>query len=59
MSAVIMAVGIALPFTPVGSYLGFPSPLPPLYWPLLGNTLVCYVVLTHVVKMWLLRRMWI
>ena len=27
MSAVILAVGIALPFTPVGSYLGF-TPLP-------------------------------
>lgn len=58
MSGVIMAAGIALPFTPVGSYLGF-TPLPPLYWPLLGLTLVCYVVLTQVVKMWLLRRKWI
>ena len=58
MSAVIMAVGIALPFMPLGSYLGF-TPLPPLYWPLLGITLVCYVVLTQVVKMWLLWRKWI
>jgi Mg2+-importing ATPase len=58
MSGVIMAVGIALPFTPVGSYLGF-TPLPPLYWPLLGITLVCYVLLTQLVKTWLLRRKWI
>jgi Mg2+-importing ATPase len=58
MSTVIMAVGIALPFTPVGSYLGF-TPLPPLYWPILGVTLVCYVVLTQSVKTWLLRRAWI
>jgi len=58
MSAVIVAVGIALPFTPVGTYLGF-TPLPPLYWPLLGITLLCYVVLTQLVKMWLLRRKWI
>jgi Mg2+-importing ATPase len=58
MSGVIMAVGIALPFTPVGGYLGF-TPLPPLYWPVLGGTLVCYVALTQSVKMWLLRRRWI
>ena len=58
MSAVIMAIGIAIPFTPLGSYLGFTA-LPPLYWPLLGLTLLCYVVLTQAVKMWLLRRKWI
>ena len=38
--------------------LGFTEP-PPLYWPLLGLTLLCYVVLTQLVKMWLLRRKWI
>jgi Mg2+-importing ATPase len=58
MSAAIMAVGITLPFTPVGSYLGFTA-LPPLYWPLLGLTLLCYVVLTQLVKMWLLQKKWI
>ena len=58
MSAIIVVVGIAIPFTPLGDYLGFTA-LPPLYWPLLGLTLVCYVVLTQVVKMWLLRRKWI
>ena len=34
-------------------------PLPPLYWPLLALTLLCYVLLTQGVKMWLLRRKWI
>jgi len=58
MSVVIMATGIAMPFTPVGTYLGF-TPLPNLYWPLLGITLLCYVVLTQLVKRWLLRRKWI
>jgi P-type Mg2+ transporter len=58
MTAVIMAVGIAIPFSPLRDYLGFSS-LPPLYWPLLGATLVCYVLLTQGVKMWLLRRRWI
>ena len=55
MSVLIMAIGIAIPFTPLGSYLGFTA-LPPLYWPLLALTLVCYVVLTQGVKTWLLRR---
>ena len=57
-SALIMAIGVAIPFTPVGGYLGFTAP-PPLYWPLLLLTLLCYVVLTQSVKVWLLRRRWI
>jgi Mg2+-importing ATPase len=58
MSGIIMAVGVAIPFSPVGTYLGF-SRLPLLYWPLLAGTLLCYVLLTQGVKMWLLRRKWI
>jgi Mg2+-importing ATPase len=57
-SLAIMAVGVAVPLSPFGRHLGF-SPLPPLYWPLLGLTLLCYVLLTQVVKAWLLRRQWI
>jgi Mg2+-importing ATPase len=34
-------------------------PLPSLYWPLLVLTLLCYVLLTQVVKMWLIRMTWI
>ena len=45
----IMVVGAILPITPVGPMLGF-VPLPGLYWPLLLLTLVCYVVLTQLVK---------
>ena len=58
MSLAIMAVGIAIPFSPLGRYLGF-STLPGLYWPLMAATLLCYVVLTQAVKVWLLRRRWI
>ncbi len=58
MSAIIMLFGIALPFTPIGPYLGFTT-LPILYWPFLGLSVFCYVVLTQCVKMWLLRRQWI
>jgi Mg2+-importing ATPase len=57
-SALIMLVGTWLPFSPVGPFLGF-VPLPPLYWPLVVLTLLCYVVLTQVVKTWLHRRAWI
>lgn len=58
MSSCIMAFGLALPFTPLGGYLGF-TELPALYWPLLAVSLLGYVVLTQLVKMWLLRRKWI
>jgi Mg2+-importing ATPase len=58
MSVLIMMAGIAIPFTPLGRYLGFTA-LPPLYWPLLVLTLLCYVLLTQLVKLWLRRRNWI
>ena len=54
----IMATGTLLPFTALGRYLGF-SALPALYWPYLAGTLLCYVVLTQLVKAWLLRHRWI
>ena len=57
-SASIMVVGVALPFTLLGRYLGFTA-LPPMYWPYLALTLLCYVVLTQGVKAWLLRLRWI
>src|SRR5205814_9193916 len=34
-STIIMLVGVAIPFTPLGDYLGFTA-LPLLYWPLLA-----------------------
>jgi Mg2+-importing ATPase len=58
MTLIIMAAGIGIPFSPLGPYLGF-SKLPTLYWPLLAATLLCYVLLTQGVKVWLLRRAWI
>jgi P-type Mg2+ transporter len=58
MGLAIMLVGIAIPYSRLGHYLGF-APLPGLYWPLLAATLMCYMVVTQLVKMWLLRREWI
>jgi len=57
-TAVVMSVGMWLPYSPLAAALGF-TPLPPLYWPLLFLTLLCYVVLTQIVKMWLIRKTWL
>ena len=54
----MIAVGVALPFTPVGAYLGFIR-LPNLYWLYLALTLFCYVLFTQTVKSWLFRHRWI
>jgi len=54
----IMAIGAYLPSSPLASFLGF-VPLPPLFWLLLLLTLICYVGLTQVVKVWLLKKSWI
>ena len=58
MGLLIIGVGVGLPFSRVGHYLGF-TELPRLYWPLLALTLACYLALTQGVKMWLLRKRWI
>ncbi len=54
----IMALGAYLPYSPVASALGF-VPLPVLYWPILLATLLCYVGLTQLIKMWLIRKAWV
>jgi Mg2+-importing ATPase len=57
-SVLIMAIGAALPYTPLGEPLGF-VPLPWQFWPILLVTLLCYVALTQAIKTWLLRKNWI
>jgi P-type Mg2+ transporter len=57
-SLLIMAIGAYLPYSPLASTLGF-VPLPPLYWGLLMLTLLCYLSLTQLIKMWLIRKAWI
>jgi P-type Mg2+ transporter len=52
---IVSLVGIALPFTVAGAALGF-TPLPALYWPLVATLLLSYSVLTHLVKVWFVRR---
>jgi magnesium-transporting ATPase (P-type) len=57
-TVVIMAISAWLPFSPLASTLGL-VPLPGLFWPILLATLICYVILTQLVKMWLIRKKWL
>jgi P-type Mg2+ transporter len=57
-TGLIMMVGMWLPSSPIGQWLGL-VPLPIQYWPLLLLTLALYVALTQAVKEWLIRRNWI
>lgn len=51
----IMAVGIAFPFTPLGLKVGL-IPLPWSYFPWLISTLVCYCILTQLIKQWYIKK---
>jgi Mg2+-importing ATPase len=55
---VIMAISAWLPYSPLSMMLGL-VPLPGFYWPILFVTLLCYVVLTQLVKMWLIGKKWL
>jgi magnesium-transporting ATPase (P-type) len=57
-TVIIMAISAWLPFSPLASMIGL-VPLPGLFWPILFLTLLCYVVLTQLVKMWLIRKKWL
>jgi Mg2+-importing ATPase len=45
----IMAIGIAIPFSPLGAAVGL-QPLPLAYFPWLAGILLAYCVLTQTVK---------
>ena len=54
-TVVIVAIGGAIPYTPLGAMLGF-VPLPGLYWVCVTAMMLAYATLTHFVKMWFVRR---
>ena len=54
-SIIIVTVGAWLTVSPLASTLGFVA-LPPRYWLILAGLLVCYVLLTQVVKTWFYHR---
>jgi P-type Mg2+ transporter len=47
----VMAIGVALPYSPLASFLGF-VPLPAIYWAWIAAFLVLYCTITHRVKTW-------
>ena len=55
LTALVMATGIAIPFTTLGAAVGL-RPLPLAYFPWLGGILLSYCVLTQLVKSWYIRR---
>lgn len=55
MTFAIMAIGIVIPFTSFGTYIGL-MPLPLSYFPWLIATLFCYCVLTQLIKVCYIRR---
>jgi len=54
-SLIIVAVGAWLTISPLADMLGFVA-LPSLYWLLLAIMLLCYMILTQLVKTWFIRR---
>ena len=52
---IICVIGIALPFSWLGRFLGF-VPLPATYWIPLLVILLSYAVLTHLMRRWFIRR---
>ena len=55
LTLVVMALGIAVPFSPLAVKLEM-VPLPWAFFPWLAGTLLCYCVLMQLVKRWYIRR---
>lgn len=54
-TAIVMAIGIYIPYSYVGTSIGL-VPLPLSYFPWLIATLICYCVLTQIVKVWFINK---
>ena len=55
VTLVVMAIGLAIPYTPIGAGLGMVA-LPPTYFAWLALILLGYGLLTQLVKTWYVRR---
>jgi P-type Mg2+ transporter len=55
ITATVMAIGMYLPFSPIGPSLGF-VPLPAVYFLWLALILTCYCVLTQIIKRWFIAK---
>jgi Mg2+-importing ATPase len=60
LTSMVMAAGVAIPFTPLAAAVGL-VPLPGDYFPWLAGTLLAYCAFTQAVKAWYIRRfgMWL
>jgi len=54
-SLIVVLIAIILPFTPLGSYLGF-VPVPPLFFVVLSGMVLLYLLIVEQVKQWFYRR---
>jgi Mg2+-importing ATPase len=54
-TVLVMIAGAVFPYLPIGSYFGF-IPLPASFWIWIAGFLLCYSVLTHLVKVWFHRK---
>jgi Mg2+-importing ATPase len=54
-SVLVVAVGAGLTYSPLAQTLGF-VPLPPVFWLYLAGMMLCYALLTQIVKAWFIRR---
>ncbi len=54
-TAIIMAIGIYIPYTHIGTSIGL-VPLPSSYFPWLVATLAGYCILTQMIKIWFIRK---
>jgi Mg2+-importing ATPase len=54
-SLAICLIGIWLTISPFAATFGF-VPLPLLFWPFLLLTLICYIALTQIVKVWYVKK---
>ena len=54
-SLLVVAIAIALPFSPLAGYLGF-EPLPPLFFLVLAGMVLSYLLIVEQVKQWFFRR---
>jgi Mg2+-importing ATPase len=55
LTLAIMAIGIYIPFSPLGENIGL-AKLPAAYFPWLLATLLGYCVMTQAVKMWYIKK---
>jgi len=55
MTILIMAIGIYIPFSPLGHVIGL-EPLPWTYFPWLVGTLVCYCLVAQLMKTIYIKR---